>query len=277
MKKFLIAVLAVFSFSAIAADEVVITSGQKGLTYNSVYGMNLASALGEFSNQVRVDPSKGSLDNLNKVAAGEAQIGFTQADAYQYWRSQNPNEAQKVDIAGVLGQECIWVAVKKDGKIKGASDLGNGAKIAVGDPTTGSYASWQYLQQLVKGYSKAETYAYGGQRALGKVNTGELDAFLWVSAPGKDNKFLDNINKDSSNLELIDMSSWSVNDKLPNGSAVYTKETVKTDKSAFFGNKKEVPCTTTLVVVNVDSGDDLIESLAGILMSNKNRITGTKE
>jgi hypothetical protein len=72
-------------------------------------------------------------------------------------------------------------------------DLKAGVKIAVGEPTSGSYASWQYLQGLEKDY--AETYAKGGVRSLAKVTTGEYDAFLWVSAPDRSNKFLEAVNQ----------------------------------------------------------------------------------
>lgn len=278
MKKLFLGVLAFFSFAVAAAgQDVVITTGQQGLTYNSVYGVNLAGALSEFGNRARVEPSKGSLDNLDKVAAGTAQVGFTQADAFQFWRAKHPNEAQHVDIVGQLARECVWVAVKKDGKIDGAKDLTDGVKIAVGEPDSGSYASWQYLQLLVKEYSKAETYAKGGIRSLSKVATGEYDAFLWVSAPGKTNKFLEAVNQDSSGLKLIDMSTWNVNDKLPNGQSVYTKEKVSTDSSAFFGNKVDVPCTTTLVVANTEAGDDLLETVSTILLKNTSRVMGDKK
>ena len=49
--------------------------------YNAVYGANLQGALAEFGNKVTVLTSKGSLDNLDKVAIGTAQIDFTKDDA----------------------------------------------------------------------------------------------------------------------------------------------------------------------------------------------------
>lgn len=88
-----------------------------------MYGVNLASALSEYGYSSTVIPSKGSLDNLDKVASGTAQIGFTQADAFQFWRSRHSNEAQKVDIIGELADECVFVAVKKGGKVSDEGDL----------------------------------------------------------------------------------------------------------------------------------------------------------
>ena len=89
MKKLIMAAIVVASLflnNAASAAEVVITTGQQGLTYNAVYGVNLASALSEYGYSSTVIPSKGSLDNLDKVASGTAQFGFTQADAFQFWR-----------------------------------------------------------------------------------------------------------------------------------------------------------------------------------------------
>ena len=136
MKKVIMAAIAVASLclsNAASAADVVITTGQQGLTYNAVYGVNLASALSEYGYSSTVIPSKGSLDNLDKVASGTAQIGFTQADAFQFWRSRHSNEAQKVDIIGELADECVFVAVKKGGKVSDEGDLKAGVKIAVGE------------------------------------------------------------------------------------------------------------------------------------------------
>lgn len=257
-----------------AANAVTITTGQQGLTYNAVYGVNLASALSEYGYSSTVIPSKGSLDNLDKVAAGEAQIGFAQADAYQYWRQRHGNEAQHVDIIGELADECVFVAVKSGGKIDDESDLKAGMKIAVGEPTSGSYASWQYLQSLEKDYAKVETYAKGGVRSLAKVTTGEYDAFLWVSAPDRSNKFLEAVNQKDSGLTVINMNGWHVDDKLPNGKPVYELKKATTESGWLSDSKVKVPCTKTLVIANVDAGDDMLETASTVLLKNISRVLG---
>ncbi len=277
MKKSLTAIAAAFlclSFSATAQD-VVITTGQQGLTYNAVYGVNIASAMSEYGYSSTVITSKGSLDNLYKVASGEAQIGFAQADAYQYWRQRHGNEAQHVDIIGELADECVFVAVKAGGKIDDESDLKAGMKIAVGEPTSGSYASWQYLQSLEKDYAKVETYAKGGVRSLAKVTTGEYDAFLWVSAPDRSNKFLEAVNQKDSGLTVINMNGWHVDDKLPNGKPVYELKKATTETGWLSDSKVKVPCTKTLVVANVDAGDEMLETASTVLLKNLSRVLGT--
>lgn len=278
MKKSFTAIAAVLLFSSFGATaaDITITTGQQGLTYNAVYGVNLASALSEYGYKSTVVPSKGSLDNLDKVASGEAQIGFTQADAFQFWRSRHGNEAQKVDIIGELGDECVFVAVKDGGKAGSESDLKEGIKIAVGEPASGSYASWQYLQSLEKDYAKVETYAKGGVRSLAKVTTGEYDAFLWVSAPDRTNKFLESVNQKGSGLTMISMNGWNVDDKLPNGKAVYELKKAVTESGWLSDSKVKVPCTKTLVVANTDAGDDMLETASTVLLKNLSRVLGSK-
>jgi TRAP-type uncharacterized transport system substrate-binding protein len=278
MKKSFTAIAAVLLFSSFGATaaDITITTGQQGLTYNAVYGVNLAGALSEYGYKSTVVPSKGSLDNLDKVASGEAQIGFTQADAFQFWRSRHGNEAQKVDIIGELGDECVFVAVKDGGKVGSESDLKEGIKIAVGEPASGSYASWQYLQSLEKDYAKVETYAKGGVRSLAKVTTGEYDAFLWVSAPDRTNKFLESVNQKGSGLTMISMNGWNVDDKLPNGKAVYELKKAVTESGWLSDSKVKVPCTKTLVVANTDAGDDMLETASTVLLKNLSRVLGSK-
>ena len=278
MKKSFTAIAAVLLFSSFGATaaDITITTGQQGLTYNAVYGVNLASALSEYGYKSTVVPSKGSLDNLDKVASGEAQIGFTQADAFQFWRSRHGNEAQKVDIIGELGDECVFVAVKDGGKVGSESDLKEGIKIAVGEPASGSYASWQYLQSLEKDYAKVETYAKGGVRSLAKVTTGEYDAFLWVSAPDRTNKFLESVNQKGSGLTMISMNGWNVDDKLPNGKAVDELKKAVTESGWLSDSKVKVPCTKTLGVANTDAGDDMLETASTVLLKNLSRVLGSK-
>lgn len=260
-----------------ADDTLNITTGGKSGVYNTVYGVNLASALGEFGFKTAITPSKGSIDNLDRIAAGTAVIGFTQADAFMYWRQTHPNDVQKVDVAGKLGEECVFAIVKKDGKINSASDLGGPVKVAVGDPTSGSFASWSYLQSLVKDYNKAETYGTGSTRALAKVLTGDYDAFLFVSAAGKPNEFQEIVNQPNSGLKFIDMSSWHVDDKLPNGEAVYTKETIVTKVNSFKDDKVDVPCMNTLVVASKNLTDDQADALSKVMLKNRGRVMGSSK
>ena len=164
------------SFS-VMADDLRISTGASGGTYHNVFGVNLADIMREQGFQPETLTSKGSAENLDRIVNGEADVGFTQADALALWLTKHPGAG--VEILGKLGQECVYLAVSDNGDVQDESDLDNaGASIAVGDQGSGSAMTWDYLRTLNEDYQSASTYYQGGIRALAKVKTGELDAFL---------------------------------------------------------------------------------------------------
>lgn len=259
------------------ADEVIITSGREGLTYNGIYGVNLSDALSEYGHEVTLLTSKGSLENLDRVATNEAQVGFAQSDAFMFWKTKNANQAQHIELSGELGEECVFVAVREDGKIKSEDDIKEGTRIAVGETTSGSFASWSYLQTLNPSYAKAETYAKGGLRSLAKLNTGEYDAFLWTAAINKPNDYLDVVMAKNSGLTILDLNDWSLNNKLPNGKEVYVFKKAVVKPGTFSDTKVEVPCMKTLVIANSETSEKLLDNLATVMLKNSARISGAKQ
>ena len=111
-------------------------------------------------------------------------------------------------------------------------------------------------------------------RSLAKVTTGEYDAFLWVSAPDRSNKFLEAVNQKDSGLTVINMNGWHVDDKLPNGKPVYELKKATTESGWLSDSKVKVPCTKTLVIANVDAGDDMLETASTVLLKNISRVLG---
>lgn len=280
MKKFMIGTALLGSMVAtqvFAGEPVTISSGKAGGTYNSQFGVGLAGALGEFGYSPKLMTSKGSVDNLNKVAANEAQVGFTQADALMYWTQNHANEAQSVGIVGELGKECVFAAVSKDSKIDSEDDIGKGTKIAIGNPNSGSYASWQYLRNLNKDYADAKTFAEDGNTTLAKVATGQIDMFVWVAAKDKPNKNLSIVMAKDSQFRLVALDDWNLNDKLPNGNSVYSFEESIVKENTFTNDTVKAPCTDVLVVVNTaEENAQVADDVAGILLTNKSRVSGDK-
>lgn len=255
------------------ADDFVISTGAKGGTYHNVFGVNLAQVMREHGIKATVSDSKGSVDNLERIASGEASVGFTQADALAHWLKGNPGA--RIEILGSLGEECVYIASSKKGSIDDESDLANeGVKIAVGEQGTGSAVTWDYLRTLEDDYQAASTYYQGGVMSLAKVKTGQLDAFLWVTSPDNLNhKFLEVVNAKGSELRVIDVNDWDLNDELPNGERVYEFKDVDVE-SGFMAKSVEVPCTDVMVVGSADMDGDHMEAVATAVMMNANRLMG---
>lgn len=262
---------------AAQASDITITTGSKGGSYHNKLGGNTRTVLREYGYQAELVTSKGSIENLDRIAEGTADLGWTQADALMGWVEKNPDKADSIDILAPLGQECVFVAVAEGGKVSDEDDLGKkGINIAVQKQGSGSAVTWEYLRSLETSYAKANTHYKGGIRALGKLKQGKYDAVLWVTTPGNFNhKFLKAVNVKGSGLKIMDLNDYSLNNKLPNGDSVYTFEKI-TAKSGFFTSSYEVPCTDVLAVANAEMDEEKLEALAEVFTMQANRISGVK-
>lgn len=270
-------VIAIAMISGQAAAEGIST-GKKGLSYYQ-YGTNISAILAEQQIKQSVMSSKGSIENLNRVAAGEADFGFTQADALMFWRSKNSQLQNKIEVLGALGKECAFMAVREDGPIDSEDDLGKkGIKLAVGDSTSGSAASWNYMTQLEESYREASIFYKSGVRALAGVSSKQYDGFMWVTSESNmNNKYLQTVQQENSGLKLISLNDYDMNDKLPSGEVVYEFRKVPVKEGWFSDHKIEAPCTDILVVGNVDAPEEALEAVAGALLLNKNRVLELKK
>lgn len=275
--KYFRAVLAVgalaLASTAALADEVIISTGYEGGSYHNVFGRNLGHILAEQRHDVTLVTSAGSRDNLERLSRGEADVAFTQADAYAAFAKTNTG--MPANIIGSLTEECLFVAVGDHTGFDDEDDLqAEGVKIAVGEQGSGSAMSWDFARELEPGYAAASTYYQGGILALSQVRAGQMDAFFWVTAPGNlDHKYLQAVNMDNSGLHMIDFNDWDMNDTLPNGESVYEFKDVKVEDRRF-GGTVEVPCTDVLVVARPDMASGALESVATAIMMNTNRILG---
>lgn len=272
MKTYAATVIAAAMMAPLAmADDITITTGYEGGSYHGVFGRNMSMILTEQGHEVETVSSAGSIENLNRVAGGEADLGFAQADAYMFWSTRNTGN---VEVIGSLGKECLFVATGENSGIDGEGDLQN-KKIAVGEKGSGSAVSWQYAQQLEPDYLDTSTFFQTGALALSKVKSGQLDAFFWVTSPGNlDHKFIRAVMAEGSDLKMIDFDNWGMNDDLPTGEPVYEFRDITIAKGMIFDTEVEVPCTDVLVIGSPDMGTDALEDTASALLMNSNRIQG---
>lgn len=276
MKKIVIAtaVAASMAFVSAQASDVTITAGSQGGTYHDVYGVNLTNILREQRISAEVQTSRGSVENLERLHAGDADVGFTQADALAAFLRSNPTA--HLEIVGALGQECVYMAAQKDGKVEDEDDLGQeGIRIAIGERGTGSAESWAFMRTLEPDYQAASVYYQGGVRTLAQVKTGQMDAFMWVTSPdNRNHRFFETVMQPDSGLVMIDVDSRKLKGELPNGEDVYTLKDVVISEGFFSDSEVRVPCTDVLVVARGGMEDNAIEAVATAVMMNTNRIRG---
>lgn len=273
MFKAIFVAIAMFSVSAVApaSATVRITTGSPTGMYMPVYGVNLQSALvasPEWSKEgVVLLQSGGSIENFNRLAKGEAEIGFGQADAYMAWRKANPTLANSVRILSRLpGSECLFMVVAKDGLSK-MSNLSADTNIATGAAGSGSSASWEYLTQLQPKYAGIPTIATSGPSTMSQLTTGEISGYFYTSPIANANEVHDVVLRSDGGMKYIDISDSKLNDKLPIGGNVYEFMDVVVDDRGW-DVTVEVPCTSTLVAVNAKNSNELNDAVARILLKN---------
>lgn len=266
MKKLIntLSVLAVLSTPAFA--DVTVTTGRPGGSYYGVQGPKIVKFLKGVGVTASFVESSGSLDNLSKVAKGESQIGIAQADAIMFFKRTNPQLGTKIEIGGSLGRECVFIVAKKGGKVNFDDDLQvKGVSIAAGSPGDGSRATWDYMGMLEDKFKNPTIIDVGGASGLAQTATGTASAFIFVTNPDPMSLFSNELfllTRGNKSLQFVPIADWNLNDKLPNGDAVFTYDKVVIKPGTLVDEKLSTICLNTYTVYNSDLDADTKEKLS---------------
>lgn len=273
-KLLILAVLTILSASSLA-DPATIAGGMPGGTYYGVYGNNLMQVLKAKGHDTHVLETKGSMDNLQKLANGEAQLGFAQLDAYAKYLKDG---GKQMEIIGSLGKECGYLIVKKDGKVTSEKDLRKvkDATIAIGDEGSGSAVMWQYMTALVPDYKNARIAYVGGTRAINQIGTpGGSDAFLFVTAPGNPNHKLIQAVNANKDLKFVEIDKGGLDSKLPDGKQVYEFE--KIPICSGWGCNYETICTASYIFASPTATEKVLNAVSDVMAMSPKTITEPKQ
>lgn len=256
------------------ADTLRLTTGMVGGTYHDVLGVNLRNVMRERGINTEVLQSKGSAENLERIASGDADVGFTQADALARWLRTNPTA--DIEILGSLGQECVFMATGGETGLDRFSKVNDSShRIAVGEQGSGSALSAEYIRMLSDNFGETQTFYQGGMRAMAQVQTGQLDGFIWVTSPeNKSHRFFETVISSEESLQFVNFDVDNLTDKLPNGQEVYEMTEITLSEGWFFDETIRSPCTGLMVIGAYDLDSHVLEELAYVAMSNSSRIRG---
>lgn len=276
MKKFLAAVSIAALSLPVLAEDVTISTGGRGGSYFAT-GAKLAEILNEYDYPAKAIKSKGSVENIERVASGEAALGFAQLDALAWWLGRNPEHSGSLKVLGSLYQECVYVAVNPDSGVSDEGDLqSSDARVAVQKRGSGSAVTWSYMQELEPNFAEGTTYFKGGLQLLNELANnpeGEINAFLWVSNPlNLDQRYLKTV-LENDQLELVDISDWDLNDKHPElGRSIYDFEEPDVAKGFVFDTELSTICMDAVVVASSAADDDMLDDVVDVLTVNRGRL-----
>ncbi len=242
-----------------AADPpIVISTGKSGGGYNTI-GERLKSVLAEQDQPAQVQTSAGSLENLNRLDNPQSpvNVGLTQADALKYYLKEHPGFADQFISLGEIGKECVFVVVGKDSDIRDDSDLqqAKGRLIAVQSPNSGVAVTWEYMTVLEPEFKNTAPAFVDGAEALLQIKSGgkasKIQAAMVVQRPMAKSTEMQVVLENPKDFRLIPVKDWDLNDKLPDGSAVYTFENVTVaEKKWGFDTTVDTICTRGLMLAN---------------------------
>lgn len=265
------AILALVALAAIGTGKVhaeTIGSGSTEGHYYRSYAPNLAAEVAKvdrtFSGKgmLQVIPTEGSLDNLYKIASGEIQVAPVQPDAYMYIRSTEPNVANQIVLLGnVPVRECVMMVVSKESKIDSFKDLKKDHVLNIGPAGAGSQASWTYFKKLIPALKDIQTAENSNPLALGDVQTGVVDAMIFVTTKDQASETMDMVNAEESGLKFVDVRDDRLNEKLPTGKPVYTEEEVSIEPGETWPDTVYGQCMTLQFVANANNPRKLNEAV----------------
>jgi TRAP transporter TAXI family solute receptor len=143
------------------------------------YGKLLKSYLATDLPGVRVDlaPSQGSVDNIKRVATGEADFAIAAADAVAAYHGAG---AQRLRACARLYDDYMQLVVPANSPVKSATDL-RGKRVGIGQQGSGvNLVATRLLSAAGLDRTKdLKAEAVGIDKAPEMLRNGELDAFFW--------------------------------------------------------------------------------------------------
>jgi len=272
------AALTLFLLASIAPaqadDKLWLASGSPGGTYRDVYAINLGKLLRGYD--VLYHNTSGSGENLDLLAAGEADLAFAQADIYAGRLQQDSDRYSNIMVLGKLADECVYVAHRKNGDVQTLAQLGGqvegrAARIAAGPPGSGSSGTWSYLTQLDTGLAGASVQPDSGTLALNRLALGGFDAVIWVTDPQNFEHAMLRAVLTNKDLELMSLNDPALSNSLEDGTRVYERKSVPlTDK--WNSKKIKTVCTSAVIFARRDAEPKLTKKVADLVSLNLSRI-----
>jgi len=131
---------------------------------------------------IEVIESSGSLDNIEKVIAGECDAFISQPDALNQAAATTPRIKKLFRPVGALHREYLHVLCNREAGHEDLSDLeGTEEKLNIGPPGSGSWTTWQNLVKEDSGYESIKTESDPNDLALSSVASGETACMLVAS------------------------------------------------------------------------------------------------
>ncbi|NRN68099.1 TRAP transporter solute receptor [Kibdelosporangium sp. 4NS15] len=114
--------------------------------------------------------TEGSPDNINRLAAGQADIAFSAADV------ANDRRNDKFSALARIYDDYLHIVVRADSPIRALADL-TGKRIGIGAANSGVKTIAERVLKILK--VDGQPFEYGLPQSTDALRKGEIDAFFW--------------------------------------------------------------------------------------------------
>jgi len=274
----LVSLLAGSTASAQKPSSDVLASGERGRSYHDVFGANLVKLLPAFRLENRA--TSGSVQNLELLADGKADLGFAQSDVYAQRLRSDRKRYAPLTVVGRLVDECIYFVRRSGGSVNSLADLGapvdgHPARVAVGPEGSGMSASWSLLSKLMPALARAKVVHTGGVLSLNQLGLGMLDAVGWVSDPENRSHVLLRAALAAPELALLPITDPALEYTLEDGTPIYRLHGVALSDGQTETLFRTL-CTGALVFASADANPRMVEAVSQALSLKREAILGRR-
>ncbi len=165
----------------------------------------------------------GSVDNLKRLARGECDAAIVQLDAYLVYQEANRHKRLELTRPNYLYEEFAHLVCRRDTGISSIEDLSaDGSKhtVLIGEPDSGSAATWRYFTLLDPSYESVATQAVGGMQALAEIQkSGPAACMIFVS--GLRSPYSEAVNDAGNSLRIVPVDDSDLDEARFAGDRIY--------------------------------------------------------
>ena len=204
--------------------DLTLCAGKSGTSYDSI-GSSIRKRLASMRLEVRLFPTPGSVENLQRLREGTCDAALAQHDAYFM---QVLNQSSNEKILDVLRpkyvfDEFVFLVCNREAGVRGVGDLRQRPdryRLLIGEPGSGSVVTWKAFTLLNQKYGSIPVEVIGDREALEIVTSNDPSVCVFHTGT-LDSWFLRSLNKLGENLRLVAVDDWDFNDAAFAGERVY--------------------------------------------------------
>lgn len=214
--------LACLSASAANAESLSLCTARSDGNYHAA-GESIRARTDAGRLRLELIETAGSVDNLARLAAGECDAAIVQLDAYLVYQETNRSNRLELARPNYLYEEFVHLVCRRDAGIDSIEDLAGDAShhtVLIGEPESGSAATWRYLALLDSSYASVATRNIGGMQALAELQApGNATCMIFVS--GLRSNFSAAVNDAGVSLRIVPVDDPDLDEARFAGNRIY--------------------------------------------------------